>query len=212
MNALQAVADIAEEGISCLRCGDAGTLRIPGEMALYTRCSCRRRVRGVPRPRLTDTFETFRATDANRKAYIRVQAVAKGREWSAFLTGDYGTGKTHLAIAALNAAGAGNFWKVPAYLDYVRFCIHDRELPQAQVISDTADDPDLVVFDDLGVEKRTEWAGEVLYRVLDRRCDLQLPTIITSNVALSSLDGRLVSRYATGLVVCAGRDARRSQV
>jgi DNA replication protein DnaC len=66
-----------------------------------------------------------------------------------------------------------------------------------------------VVFDDLGAENQTDWAAEQLYRVLDARYDAHLPTIITSNAAQSRLDGRLLSRYAEGLVVCRGEDVRR---
>ncbi len=69
----------------------------------------------------------------------------------------------------------------------------------------------LVVLDDLGTEKMTEWASEQLYRVLDGRYDRGLPTIITSNVQSDSLDPRILSRYAEGLVVCNGKDVRRTR-
>lgn len=144
-------------------------------------------------------------------AFDRCVDVAEREAWSAFLTGSYGNGKTHLAIAAMHDFGLQKsfFWKVPDYLQWLKTMAFDRgfgidDLTRSYLTGDF-----LLVFDDYGVHNATEWADEQLYRVLDARSDAQLPTIITSNVPPQKLDARILSRYAAGLIVCEGRDLRR---
>ncbi len=161
-----------------------------------------------------NTFATF---DVDRNpsmapALMRCRAVAGGDKWCAFLSGDIGTGKTHLAIAALiawMAAGrSGHFWKVPAFLAWIRRCVFDDGHRIEDLTHGYTHGGGLIVFDDLGTENQTDWAAEQLYLVLDSRYDLELPTIITTNRDLSRLDPRLLSRYRGGLVVCEGKDIR----
>jgi len=172
-------------------------------------------VKGVPRARLWDTFAAFDLTlNPGMKAAVeRCKAVAAGKAWCALLAGEFGTGKTHLAIAAFlerkEQGTAGYFWKVPVFLDWLRYHTFDEEgmgFQAAIRIYERAEG--LVVFDDLGAENPTDWAHEQLYRVLDSRYDLRLPTIITTNQPLDRIDGRIRSRFREGLVVCAGRDVR----
>jgi DNA replication protein DnaC len=172
-------------------------------------------VRGVPRARLGDTFAAFDLTlnPGMKVAVARCKAVAAGKAWCALLAGDFGTGKTHLAIAAFMdwmAQGRGGyFWKVPDFLDWLRYHGFDEDgmgLQAALRIYQRANG--LVIFDDLGTENPTDWAHEQLYRVLDSRYDQRLPTIITTNQPLDRIDGRIRSRFREGLVVCAGRDMR----
>ena len=145
-------------------------------------------------------------------AMKRCRAVCDGDAWCALLSGGIGTGKTHLAIAALNAWGErydnGIFWKVPAFLQWVRRQVFDEHYLIEEVTVGYREGAALVVLDDLGTENPTDWAAEQLYLVLDSRYDLRLPTIITTNRELGALDARILSRFREGLVVCSGRDVR----
>ena len=100
---------------------------------------------GVPMERANDTFETF---DLSRNpemsaAHARCVAVASGHEWSAFMLGSTGNGKTHLAIAAMHLwadaheYGRGvDFWKVPDLLAFLRSKLNEgirAEVGEAQV-------------------------------------------------------------------------------
>lgn len=58
---------------------------------------------------------------------------------------------------------------------------------------------EMLVLDDLGVEKATEWSEEILTQILDERMNYRRPTIITSNVSVQALEkkysaGRIKSR------------------
>ena len=170
-------------------------------------------VNGVPRKRWEDsTFETFELArnPSLRTAYEQCAAVSERRAWCAFLVGPPGTGKTHLAIAAMHRYGGGaRFWKVPDYLDWLRHMRYDEGWDEFHLTKSYRNEDFLLVLDDLGVEKQTEWVDEQLYKILDSRYDNELPTIITSNSDPKDISPRLQSRYREGMVVCKGTDQRR---
>lgn len=144
------------------------------------------------------------------EAFGKCLAVGTGAATKALLSGRPGSGKTHLAIAAMNAFGLERsyFWKVPDFLDWFkRKVIEERHDPE-RLLRTYRDDDFLLVLDDLGVEQRTEYSYQQLYRVLDSRADNRLPTIITSNQLPDKIDERILSRFRSGLVVCAGKDVR----
>ncbi len=57
--------------------------------------------------------------------------------------------------------------------------------------------PQLLVLDDLGAEKTSDWTGQSIYTLISRRINDCKPTIVTSNLSLTELhkvDPRLASR------------------
>lgn len=119
----------------------------------------------------------------------------------------HGNGKTHLAVACLRALlengalgpGSARFINVPALFYQIRdtFQAQERTWPMLKKLIDLP----LLILDDVGAEKVTEWTAEALYLVLDGR--LGRPTILTSNYGLRGLKeldpekwGRICSRIA----------------
>ena len=47
--------------------------------------------------------------------------------------------------------------------------------------------PALVVLDDLGREKASDWTGELVYALVNARYENKLPTLVTSNLSPSEL-------------------------
>jgi DNA replication protein DnaC len=47
---------------------------------------------------------------------------------------------------------------------------------------------DLLVLDDMGIEKRSEWLIEKLYQIIDYRWKMKKPMIVTSNIPLDKFD------------------------
>ena len=149
-------------------------------------------------------------------ALAACRAVADGQAWCALLAGGTGNGKTHLAAAALlkwyDEHQSGHFWKVPRFLPFLRAFIFDKDsIGFEQVMDNYGSGPSLLVLDDLGAHKATEFADETMYRIIDDRCENQAPTIITANVPVESIDPRIVPRMRSGLVICAAPDYRAKQ-
>lgn len=74
----------------------------------------------------------------------------------------------------------------------------------------------LLVLDDVGAERATEWAAERLYGIVNRRWMEELPTIATTNVPADQagevLGERVLSRLAGGALTLrlTGQDRRRT--
>ena len=114
------------------------------------------------------------------------------------LTGAYGSGKTHLAAAIVNARLAQGehalFLIVPDLLDHLRAAFSPTsELPYDALFEQLRGAP-LLVLDDLGAQSSTAWAQEKLFQLLNHRYNLRLPTVITTNQRLEDMEPRLRSR------------------
>lgn len=164
-------------------------------------------------------LKTFKVADGNRAGYLAAQAFIENPEHH-FLTlgGEVGRGKTHLALAIGWFFLEQVHWKVKYYqvselLDLMR---REYDNPPA----DSYGNPvkhilehcklcDLLILDDLGTEKVTEWVTEKLNILIDYRWLNELETVFTTNKLLSQLADRIRSRIKEGItVVLEGPDYR----
>lgn len=114
------------------------------------------------------------------------------------LEGQYGCGKTHLAAAIANyRIDQGDtvlFITVPDLLDHLRSAYGPTsEIGYDETFERIRNAP-LLVLDDLGVENPSPWAQEKMFQLLNHRYVKRLPTIITTNVDIDTLDPRIRSR------------------
>ncbi len=118
------------------------------------------------------------------------------------LTGDKGRGKTHLACGVLRAVFEGHgvrgqFWPVVDLLDRYRATFDaDRATETVEQVDAQLRRLDLLVLDDLGTQKSTEWAEERLFRVIDERYREMRPLVVTTNATLQEMPDRVMSRLA----------------
>lgn len=127
------------------------------------------------------------------------------------LTGPVGTGKTHAACAAVRPRVERGetlaFWPVVRLLDQLRPGA-DEDPYESAVAAD------VLVLDDLGAERATEWTAERLYAIVNDRWLAEKPTIATANLSppqLAAAAGeRLASRLLGGAHIArlAGPDRR----
>ncbi|HEX5034974.1 MAG TPA: ATP-binding protein, partial [bacterium] len=116
-------------------------------------------------PRFRDrTFENFKVTDENRKAweaarYFRVIGDGMGL----MFFGPCGIGKTHLAVAIANAnIGERSvlYVPVPELLAEIRSSMtKDKRSDRLEI----AKRVELLVLDDIGAEKPSEWVQETVF-------------------------------------------------
>ncbi|MBA0053665.1 ATP-binding protein [Streptomyces sp. AJS327] len=140
------------------------------------------------------------------------------------LTGTTGTGKTHTAFGALRLiAETGPVWFQAAALTSAQ--LYGKLRPNGVPGSTEAElrrlcAVPLLLLDDLGAGKSSEWTEEVTYRLIDYRYVHCLPTVFTSNFPArdgtspdlhSQLGERVTSRLAemTTIVPMVGPDRRQ---
>lgn len=122
------------------------------------------------------------------------------RSPSLLLLGPTGVGKTHQAYGALREAvarPASIRWEAVTAADLI------AETRGASNVGDVLRpyiEADLLLLDDLGVAKASEWTEEVTYRVIDHRYRECRCGIFTSNVAAPRLRELLGERVASRLV------------
>lgn len=129
------------------------------------------------------------------------------------LTGNVGTGKTHVAVGLVKlACGLGIearfltmaelLGAIKATYERERVAPHRRGRPgapgEAGLLDDLAELP-LLALDDLGTENPTPWARDRLYTLVNRRYQTQRPTIVTTNLSLEKLADRLGERTVSRL-------------
>ncbi|MEM7130386.1 MAG: ATP-binding protein [Chloroflexota bacterium] len=122
------------------------------------------------------------------------------------ITGSTGTGKTHLAVG-LGVVALGMGYEVYAtMLGEVLLTIRaswGEYLPgrtDEAKLTEKLCTIKLLILDDLGSEKPTEWAIERLAYIINRRYTAQLPTIITTNLDISELETLWSSRVTSRLL------------
>ena len=120
------------------------------------------------------------------------------------LEGGYGCGKTHLAAAianySVNMGKSTLFITVPDLLDSLRFAYGDPETTFEQRFEEIRNS-ELLILDDFGTHNATPWAQEKLFQIINYRYINKLPTVITTNLMLDEIEGRIRSRLQDEAIV-----------
>lgn len=190
------------EPVKCKKCTDSGF--IANEDGTFSKCEClrekddRARMEGlfrdarIParyRGKTLDNFDKAYQPNAHRIACEYATTWPKPEGESLFFVGPVGTGKSHLARAILTEMIgrhkiSGVAVTVPSLMDDLRPGA-DEGLRAERI--DVLKTVPLLVLDDLGAQRTTEWVTERLFVIVNARYDEMLPTIITSNVYLEDL-------------------------
>ena len=185
--------------MSCTLCDDTGWRAIEHDgVRRVTRCDCWRarigesRLAGanIPRRYQHCTLETFVTyNESLQRAVVHARRVAEAfpiLDRGLFLEGQPGVGKTHLAVAVLKrimeTTGArGLFYDTRELLRVIRSTydpsIRATELDVLRPVLEA----DLLVLDDLGAEKTSEWVDETMNFIVNTRYSERRATLFTSN-------------------------------
>lgn len=106
------------------------------------------------------------------------------------LQGSHGVGKTHLAVAILKAVirtkgGRAYFYETGELLKLVRDTYDAGSDEKEMDVLRPVLEADLLVLDDLGVDKSSEWVQDTLGHVVNIRYSEKRPTIFTTNLVES---------------------------
>lgn len=199
----------------CTTCDGTGWCYVTGKRAVEKCQECLERKRGfapgVPEDEQTTLLgswgEKFKLTNDNALALQQARFFVQDVHPGLYLYGDVGTGKTALACAVLN-----ELHKTGQRVRFVRV----SELLKMLVQSETGDQVydrmmavPVLCLDDIGAQKGSDYARQMLVSIADGRTDRGHRTLWTSNLNLDSLatflgdDERLSSRIAGNAKVVA---------
>lgn len=193
----------------------------PQNIARHEITACAEKIPWMYRDAVLDHPEVIAWVDAlvaEAKASRGHGIASIDRGPSLMILGPTGIGKTHLTYAAvreISVTGVRGNWRATTAAD-----MYAALRPRHQVDSESefrryANAP-LLVLDDLGAAKDTEWTEEINYRLINNRYEHGMPTLITSNVPVAQLGAKLGERVASRLVgmcqrvVLRGDDRRRT--
>lgn len=151
-------------------------------------------------PRFRDkTFANFKRHDGNEAAAKVAEAWQLTPKGSGILfQGAPGLGKTHLAAAIANRI-VGTvpilFHSVPEMLSLLR-C----QVAGGQDILGLAKRVRVLILDDIGAEKPSEWVHDVQFGIINHRYNHRLPTILTTNCSIEQLEQRVGERISSRIV------------
>lgn len=148
------------------------------------------------------TLATFTEKPENRMALGRVKDwLTRDPIYGLFFVGPPGTGKTHLARAIVHEYQRRHRHTLYVSIPYLLERLQPNQRPDAPRMDDilkAMTRADLVVWDDLGAEKPTEWTRVRLYLLVDARYEAEKKIVVTSNLSLDRLrqqeDARIMSR------------------
>ena len=129
-----------------------------------------------------------------------------------YLTGNFGSGKTYLLAALFNELAKLNVKSAiiyfPEFLRSLKAGFGEGD--EYQELFASVRNAPLLLIDDIGAERVTEWArDEVLGPILQYRMENRLPTFFTSNYTKQELEARLQITSASYNKVSARRIMER---
>jgi DNA replication protein DnaC len=140
-------------------------------------------------------FETFAPRPGSEKALQLAREYAERFELyggeSLLIWGDPGNGKSHLAAAVCHKLKERG--KIPVFqtmtelLERIRATFGRQAKEHEREIMTALQDCDLLVLDDLGAEKVSDWTLDVLFRIIDGRYRAKKPTLFTTNFSPTEL-------------------------
>lgn len=152
---------------------------------------------GIPPLYANASFENFSLRPDNpveyqamQSAFLAVRGFARefptGEKPGILLTGYPGSGKTHLAVAAFRAVLAkgfqGLFFDYQNLLDRIRSGYDATSNSSDKEAYRIAMDIDVLLLDDLGAHRVTDWVMDTVTSIITSRCNQRKPVIVTTNL------------------------------
>lgn len=154
----------------------------------------------ISKRNLNYKFDNFETNNSNKKVFNNLknysEKLVNGIEKKGLiLVGNNGVGKTHLACSIANKLIENGIPVVYGTLINLLAELRnsydtDNDISEMEIIK-LYENVVLLIIDDLGKEKPSEWGLEKLFTIINSRYENNLPVIITTNYNQNSLVERL---------------------
>lgn len=150
----------------------------------------------------SSTFDNFTMRTGAEKALKIAQHYSEnfddfGYE-SILLWGVPGNGKSHLAAAVHNQLREKGkvvvFISMPDLLKKIKATFGQGKTESEEQILKALKICDLLIIDDIGAEKTSEWVEEIIFLIIDNRYRRKKPIMATSNLEPKELSGKIGNR------------------
>ena len=155
------------------------------------------------------------------RSYAAHWAVMREKGTGLLLWGDVGTGKTFAAACIAHAVMEQGYPVLMTNFGKILNSLSGMFSEDRNQYLASLNEFDLLIIDDLGVERNSEYALEQVYNVVDSRYLSRLPFIITTNLTLSNMKNpsdlahaRIYDRILERCIpICfAGKDFRKNNI
>lgn len=126
-----------------------------------------------------------RAINAGKR-YVNNFKEMKEKGVGILLFGDVGVGKTFLAACIVNSVIDQGYSAIMTNFSRIINTAQET-FDQRQKYLDSLNSVDLMVIDDLAVERKTDYVKEMMYQIIDNRYRSGKPLIVTTNLTIDNL-------------------------
>jgi DNA replication protein DnaC len=204
---------------ACPLCDGTGwkQIPVPGKASRMTRCDCRKMKRNerlldqsrIPPRYQACSLENYLVEESDSLANAKLMAVRFVEEYpqekrGILFVGSYGVGKTHLAVGILKGFSErgipGLFYDYRELLKEIQNSYNPQvDIPELSILRPVFE-TEILVLDDLGAVKPSEWVWDAVQFILNTRYNSRFTTIVTTNFPIQKAANRnqdeTVDRFA----------------